>query len=147
MSDVMDWCEENNLLVVASMGNDNTDKAAFPARISKVIAVGGLMPDNTKAPFSNYDSKCDFSAPATGIISQWHDGTIGIWSGTSFSAPMVAGAIADALKKTGRIPVSILRERVEDAGRDLDGVNPRYDGELGVLLDVKRLAAAVKGGA
>jgi hypothetical protein len=147
MSDVMDWCEEKNLLVVASMGNDGIDEAAFPARISKVVAVGGLLPDNVKAPFSNYDGKCDFSAPATGIISQWYDGQIGVWSGTSFSAPMVTGAIADALKKTGRIPVGTLRDRIDEAGGDLDGKNPDYRGRLGVLLDVKRIAAAVRAGA
>ncbi|MEZ0324775.1 MAG: S8 family serine peptidase [Fimbriimonas sp.] len=147
MSDVMDWCEEKNLLVVASMGNDGVRDAAFPARISKVIAVGGLLPDNTKAPFSNWDSKCDFSAPATGIISQWYDGQIGVWSGTSFAAPMVAGAIADGLKKVSRMPVGVLRDRIDKVGRNIDDLNPDYDGEIGVLLDVKRLVSAVRGGA
>ena len=126
------------------MGNENSDKASFPARISKVVAVGGLEPDNTNAPFSNYEGKCDSSAPATGIISQWHDGQIGIWSGTSFSAPMVTGAIADALKKTGRMSPESLRNKIDKVGRDLDAKNPNYDGELGVLLDVKRLVAAIQ---
>jgi subtilisin family serine protease len=148
MSDVMDWCEEKNLLVVAAMGNNGVEAAAYPARISKVIAVGGLNPDNTKAAFSNFDGKCDLSAPATGIISQWHTGEIGIWSGTSFSAPMVTGAIADALKRTStRMTAAALRSIVEGTGNDLDRLNPNYKGKVGLLLDVKKLASRISGGA
>jgi subtilisin family serine protease len=142
----MDWCDQKNLLVVAAMGNQNIDRASHPARLSEVIAVGGLLPDNKKAPFSNYEGKCDFSAPATGIISQWYDGRIGEWSGTSFSTPMVVGAIADGLKNTsGPIPVDVLRDRIDRVGADLDVYNPDYEGELGVLLNVRRLKRAILG--
>jgi hypothetical protein len=140
LNDVLDWCEDRNLLVVSGSGNGNVDRALYPARISKVICVTGLDPQNIKADFSNWDGAARSAAPATGIVSQWWDGQWGIWSGTSFSAPMVAAAVADCLRRQQiSVPVDQIRDLVEESGRSLDELNPDYRGELGTLLDIQRL--------
>jgi subtilisin family serine protease len=140
LTDVLDWCEANHLLVVSGSGNANVDRAFYPARISKVICVTGLDPQNIKADFSNWDGAARSAAPATGIVSQWWDGHMGVWSGTSFSAPMVAGAIADCLRRISpNVDLGDIRDVVEVSGRDLDVLNPDFRGELGTLLDVQRL--------
>jgi subtilisin family serine protease len=138
LTDVMDWCEAQRLLVVAAMGNDRLRRSCFPARISKVVSVAGLLPDNTAAPFTNWESGCDVSAPATGIGSQFWDGTTAIWSGTSFATPFVTGTIADALRRTTRQTPDRLRDAVRYSVTDLDRINPDKDGELGGLLNFVR---------
>jgi subtilisin family serine protease len=146
LTDVLDWCELNRLLVVSGSGNANTGRAFYPARISKVICVTGLDPDNLKAAFSNWDGKARSAAPATGIVSQWWDGHMGVWSGTSFSSPMAAGAIADCLRRVGpNLPLGLMRDVIEQSGRNLDALNPDYSGELGTLLDVQRLNSMLGG--
>lgn len=139
LSDVIDWCEDNNLLVVAGIGNADSRDAMFPARYSAVICVAGLNPDNTKASFSNWDGKTNSAAPATGIISQWWDGRLGTWAGTSFSAPMVSAAIADCLRRTNILSTSALRNAVKNSGTNIDALNPLYQGQIGTLLDIQNL--------
>lgn len=145
LTDVMDWCEERHLLVVAGIGNANRSTAFYPARVSKVVCVAGLYPDSTKAAFSNWDGSTRSSAPATGIVSQWWDGHMGTWSGTSFSSPMVAGAIADCLRRTGTLSLSTIRTAIKNSGDNIDALNPFYQGKLGTRLDIQQLNAYLQG--
>jgi thermitase len=148
LSDVMDWCEASHLLVVSPIGNSNLRQAFFPARISKVVCVAGLNPDNTKAAFSNWEGSTRSSAPATGIVSQWWNGQMGVWSGTSFASPMVAAALADCLRRTSSsVSLNTMRDAIEDSGKDIDAVNNSYRGELGTLLDHRRLNSVLTTGA
>lgn len=144
LSDTMDWCEEKGLLVVAAIGNNAVREACFPARISKVVCVGGINVDGTKAAFSNWEGHCDFSAPAVAFASVWVDGGSATWSGTSFATPLVAAAYADALRGTsGRQTPDRLHRLARDTGGDLDRSNPRYKGQVGRLLNVEALIRAL----
>jgi len=143
LTDVMDWCDEKNVLVVAAIGNNAHEGACFPARISKSICVSGLNPDNTKAPFSNWDGTADASGPATGIISASSDGMCAVWSGTSFSTPMVAAAIADCLRRTTHIRNRLWSDFLKKSGSSIDTANPLYKSKLGNLLNIPSLNAAV----
>ena len=97
--------------VVASAGNDASDRPTFPAAFPDVISVGALGPAGP-APFSNYGSWVNACAPGVDLLStffQGFNGRIGtgpdgidgdafngwaLWSGTSFSAPVVAATLA-----------------------------------------------------
>lgn len=140
LSDVMDWVEERNVLVVAAAGNNNLQLVLAPATISKVVAVSGLNPDDTKASFSNWDSSIRSSAPATGIKSTDWDGGLVAWAGTSFASPMVAASLADALRRIPPQTLDILRQAIEDSGDDLDPANPEHEGKLGTALNFTQLS-------
>ncbi|MCE9559306.1 MAG: S8 family serine peptidase [Armatimonadetes bacterium] len=145
MTDVLSWCESNNLAVVAAIGNNGIHDACNPAKIGKAICVGGLLPNNRKAPFSNWHSSCAMSAPATGIVSQDWDGHLANWSGTSFSTPMVSATIAEALRhsRTTKSPERI-RIAVEALGNDLNAANPDYENDLGLLLNFTKMINGLK---
>lgn len=146
LSDTMDWCEERGLLVVAAIGNDGSRAACFPAGLSKVVCVGGLNVDATRAPFSNWEGTCDASAPSVAFASVWVDGGAATWSGTSFASPLVAAAFADALRGTsGPQRPDRLRKLPKDTGGDLDRLNPKVKGEIGRLLDVEAMIRALSG--
>ncbi|MCC6545665.1 S8 family serine peptidase [Candidatus Sumerlaeota bacterium] len=95
--------DEAGALIVAAAGNDNQgDHAVYPASYECVLGVGGLDEAGTnRAEFSNFNGATkklsDIFAPASTIFSTipgaQHNGTSGA-SGTSFAAPMVAGAAA-----------------------------------------------------
>jgi len=98
---------------VVSAGNESADAGGYaPAAYPEVITVsamadndgmsggfGGAIAcipeqDDTFAFFSNYGSVADLSAPGVCIGSTFAGGLYGFGSGTSFSAPLVAGAAA-----------------------------------------------------
>lgn len=92
----------NGVTVVVAGGNDNMNARQFtPASCPNVISVGSLMNAGDKANFSNYGDKIDVSAEGYSVYvanlnttkkDQYANG-----SGTSYSAPMVAGVVG-ALK-------------------------------------------------
>lgn len=143
LSEMLDWAEERGLQVVAAAGNGSTRRALQPARISNAICVTGVDERDVKASFANWESAVDVCAPATGLKSTWWDGTLGVWSGTSFASPLVAGAVADALRRREMSVLWVLREIVENSGDDIDRWNDPYRGELGTRLNILRLEAAL----
>lgn len=145
LSDVLDWCRDNNLLIVAAAGNTGTEIELFPANYSVAVGIAGLNADNTKAAFSSYDRGVIASGPAVGIGSIDWDGSISIWSGTSFSAPMATAMVADGLRRTTvRVKPSKLRQNFGSTGYSLDGLNPNYKQKLGTGLNYSKFVSAFK---
>lgn len=79
-------------LVVMSAGNENTN-ISYSNPID-IITVGATDLDDAKASFSNYGVPVDVSAPGVGIYTTDRMGGYSIVSGTSFSSPITAAAIA-----------------------------------------------------
>ncbi len=138
-SEFLDWVDSMGTTVVSPIGNNGLKMTLFPAGYSSVICVSGLLPNNVKAPFSNWESEARVAAPATGIRSAWHDGGTAVWSGTSFSAPLVTGFIAAGLSLSPFKSPSQIRNAIKNSGRNIDNLNLNYRGQLGKLLDFKSL--------
>lgn len=85
---------DNNICVVAAMGNDGSNTLCYPAGYPGVIAVGCSDPSNNRAFFSNYGTWLDVSAPGYMILSTSNDGTYEYMSGTSQATPVVSGVVA-----------------------------------------------------
>ena len=97
-------------LMVAAAGNQQTCRPYFPAGLHDVIGVGGLEAGG-KAWFTNFGPWVDASAPAIDVVSTFfndfpevidgkptrHFKQWARWSGTSFSAPKVAAAVAQEM--------------------------------------------------
>lgn len=92
-------CYNEGITIVAAAGNFNTNRESYPAANDHVIAVAstGLLESNklNKAGFSNYGSWIDICAPGYITTPTLTDNSsYSITYGTSFSAPLVTGAIA-----------------------------------------------------
>jgi hypothetical protein len=99
LSEAVAYANRKGVLVVAAAGNNGNTTKQYPAALTDVVAVGATARgSDSRAGFSSYnkagDTWVDMAAP--GIISAmdpsgvYHTGQ----EGTSFSAPMVAGAAA-----------------------------------------------------
>lgn len=97
-SDVLEsavlYAYSNNVLLVASSGNQSSPNVLYPARYPQVVAVGASNMSNLPASFSNYGPQVDLAAPGENIYSTWIGNSYQLRTGTSMSAPYVSGLAA-----------------------------------------------------
>ncbi|MEY2415404.1 MAG: hypothetical protein QOH53_738 [Ilumatobacteraceae bacterium] len=112
--------QKRGIVVVASAGNDSTCRPSFPAAIPGVVSVGAIGPDGP-AWFSNYGCWVRACAPGMDVVSSFFRSFDGAevpsggrdidrfkawatWSGTSFSAPAVIGALVREMRASNCTP-------------------------------------------
>lgn len=81
-------------LVVAAAGNSNSETPLYPAGYDYVLSVASSDENDVRSFFSNYGKSVDIVAPGTNIYTTDYDDGYRTDSGTSLSAPLVAGAAA-----------------------------------------------------
>lgn len=79
------------VIFVAAAGNFNDSTLVYPAANYGVISVAATNQDDLKLGTSTYGSWIDLAAPGASILSTLPFNTYGQRSGTSESAPLVAG--------------------------------------------------------
>jgi subtilisin family serine protease len=126
----LDQAAQAGVLLVASAGNQAlSDPGPFPARKSAVLAVAATDAQDQLADFSNFGSFIEISAPGVGLYSAYPQGGYAIWSGTSMSAPLVSGVLAELLRIE---PSAAAAEAALLTGAmPIDAINPGYEGALG----------------
>ncbi len=89
------YATSNNVVCVASVGNDGEQLVVYPAGLSTVMGVASTTNNDTLSSFSNYGQPPVWvGAPGEGIVTTYPYGTYAAGWGTSFSAPFVSGTVA-----------------------------------------------------
>lgn len=81
-------------VLVAAAGNDGVAQSETPGNCQHVLSVAATDRTDARASFSNYGPDVQLAAPGSRIVSTDYVGSYAIASGTSFSAPHVAGVAA-----------------------------------------------------
>lgn len=105
-------------LFVCAAGNDNQDNDEYDFapgnyNLNNMITVGSTTSYDAKSWFSNYGkTKVDIFAPGSEIYTTTSDGEYGYDSGTSLSAPYVAGVAALLLSMDSSLTTAELKEAI-----------------------------------
>ncbi|MBK7405720.1 MAG: S8 family serine peptidase [Phycisphaerales bacterium] len=123
----------------SSFNNDDPNFTFFPTsyNIPGLISVAATDNRDTLASFSNYGAESvDLAAPGVQVYTTFNGGSYGYISGTSFSGPMVAGAVG--LLKAFRPNASAVE--IRQALIDSSDVLPSLQGKVvsGGRLNVYR---------
>lgn len=132
-------------ILVAAAGNTGKPGRYYPAALPGVIAIGAVDDGRRPAPFTTRGDHVALSAPGVRIAIAGIDG-YGVQSGTSFAAPLVAGACALLVARAARWsqplgPEAVRRILVGSASRFAAGVDASGCGAG--ILDVPAALAAV----
>ncbi|MEM6446769.1 MAG: DUF5942 domain-containing protein, partial [Cyanobacteria bacterium P01_D01_bin.123] len=109
MQEAVQYAVRKNVTVIAAAGNSNANGSGYPARYPEVISVSATGPTGDKAPYSNYGTGVDISAPGGakteshpewGVLQQTVERrnpsqpSFEYFQGTSMASPHVAGVAA-----------------------------------------------------
>jgi thermitase len=119
MQAAIDYAHAHNVVIVAASGNAGKENILFPACAPNVIAVGATDNSNNITNFSNYGSALDLVAPGDRIYSTFLGGGVGIMSGTSMTAPFVAGLAAILRGLPGGETANAVEQAMECTALDL----------------------------
>ena len=108
---------ESGILLVASAGNGE-EEVVYPAKFSSVIAVGNTN-ENNNLYSSNYGEELELVAPGTNILTTYLDNGYVYISGTSFSAPHVAGILSLILENNSELSIPEIRIKLHKDAVDL----------------------------
>lgn len=126
--------QDREVLIVAAAGNYADATPCWPGAFSRVMSVAALAPDMLPSAWSSYGSWVTCSTVGQGLRSTYVEGrefsavdpdphTFGAdswaaWSGTSFAAPQITGALA-RLHEQYQYPLREARRRLLAAGRPI----------------------------
>jgi subtilisin family serine protease len=118
------------IAVVSSMGNGGQAMdSVYPAAYTGVYGVAATDLQDHLATFSNYGKTTSLSAPGAYVVTTAPGGKYAVVSGTSFSAPLVSGAITllSSLQSRGSPQGPI----VVTSAEPIDSKNPGFERMLG----------------
>ena len=137
------YAKAGGSLIVAAVGNNGLDQVSYPAANDGVIAVGAVDALGNHLDFSNSGDAVDISAPGYGLNAAWTGDQAASVSGTSFSAPIISGAIAAIMTRAGNGKLSASQAYQLLASYLNDGGAAGRDAALGAgMPDIGRVLNA-----
>ena len=131
------YAMDKGAVVVASAGNDGYTNSTYPARFEGVIAATATDAYGQITSFSNASKNYGFAAPGLQDASYNAAGELISFSGTSASAPLVAGSIGAVMSRmnvTAQQALEMLKTYADEGGA------PGIDSDFGYgLINLDRV--------
>ena len=130
----LDTAALKGVYVTLAAGNEAVNKMPYPAINAEKsgvfkqygLNVGAVNSSAQLASFSNYGNDLEINAPGVDLIAAVPDGYASV-SGTSFSAPVLAGTLALALgEKYKLIYKGKLADQLDLTGTNINALNTTY---------------------
>lgn len=147
MQDIVNYAENNGVLLVAAAGNDGVtlgSKAAvkYPAAYPTVLAVGGVKGDGQPDPRSNPGPELDLLAPWN-VYTTGVNGTYKKEEGSSMAAPQAAAAAALVMAQNPDFKPYQVRELLRQTAKDIGPKGADSTSGYGILQLDQAVTAAL----
>ena len=130
--DIINYATINkNSLVICAAGNNGVDGDFYPAAYNYVLSVANTSQNDVKFSNSNYGYMVDVCAPGDNVNSTWPGSLYITTSGTSMSAPVVAGAAGIVKNHFPAYNGLQVGERLKVTADNIYTANPAYINKLG----------------
>ena len=133
-NNIIEFGINNGSIIVAASGNNGANLASnpkYPACYNGVICVANTTSSDTKAGSSNYGTRIDVAAPGSSILSTIPYSGYDTKTGTSMSAPMVAGLLGLMKSFSPNASNEQLIDCMKSSCDNIDALNPSYASLLG----------------
>ena len=130
---------EAGVVVVAAAGNNSSNLVSYPAAYPQVVGVGAVDAIGNHLGFSNTGNQVAMAAPGYAIHAAWPGDQAASVTGTSFSAPIVTGAIAHVMSSrqvSASQALALIQANLNDGGSA--GVDPQLGAGMPALDRVAR---------
>jgi len=98
LANAINYATNNGLICVAAAGNSGEQATVYPGALKNVIDVASTSNSDIRSTFSNYGAPPVWlAAPGEGVVTTYPFSTYAAGWGTSFSAPLVTGTVAEML--------------------------------------------------
>ncbi len=147
-----------DVVLVAAAGNTNGDLRFYPASYDDVLSVTGVLATDVRPNAFTYNRRVDISAPGESIFTTYGYGAASAFgplnadyvavSGTSFSAPQVAGAAALVRARFPLLSAAQVRAQLRQSADNVDALpgNAAVAGKIGTgRLNVLRALTLTNG--
>ena len=135
---------DSDIVCVAAAGNSGNANITYPAADEHVLGVGALETDGWElADYSNYGENVNLVAPGT-VLTTKIGGDYGVINGTSFSSPIVAGAVALYKTQDKYATFAKVQELLYASAYDLGALGCDWEYGYGAL-DINALICEEKG--
>jgi subtilisin family serine protease len=146
---VLQYAYDQNVCVCAATGNANSNDPSYPAANPRVLAVGAIDANKSRASFSNYGPAYNrfVMAPGVDIASTYTDNSYVYLDGTSMATPFASGlaalVISVGLRSGKRFTADDVYAIIRDTAQPLGtGKGDPFYGEG--LIDVQAALEAAK---
>lgn len=126
----LQYLYDRNVLHINSAGNNNTLNPARQA-LHQSLFVSNTDSSDVRRSTSNYGTGIDISAPGVSILSTLPGNSYGSMTGTSMSAPNVAGVAALIWSAHPTWTRDQVAAQLIGTADNIDALNPAYAGLLG----------------
>src|SRR5579875_539883 len=137
LTKAINYASANDVVCVASSGNDGQQIVVYPAGLKNVMGVASTNDFDQRSSFSNYGNQVVWgAAPGENVVTTYPFGSYSVTSGTSFTSPMVAGTVALLISIHPSMNQSVAEQAISHA--TWIGSNMGY-GELNVYQALSSL--------
>ena len=125
LTEAVRYALDQGVLIVASAGNEGTERVSYPAAYPGVLGVAAIDAEERHLHFSNRGVQVDLAAPGVGVRVDLVNREGVSFSGTSASAPFVAASAGLALSVDSSLQGEALRGLLLATANDVGepGVN------------------------
>lgn len=118
LTDAIQTCADNDVLIVAAAGNEGCECMHIPGASPSVLAVGAMDAQNQPLPFSNWGNEYRSQgvlALGENILGAVPGGGTVRQSGTSYATPIVSGVVALLLSLQKKLGLEPSPQAIRDA--------------------------------